>query len=152
MRVAQVGASQPLTPDDGGRIVAALELVRPLVALGKLRSEVINIEYGRDFLCERRKYGVVIVHSVFHTRPDFMEMARGNPAMARQISPLHSVDNWRKRLASSGATAIVLFESLPFSLGGWHVNEIPGYKILKRTHQITVYACRPVRSKERGAA
>lgn len=140
MKIAQVGASIPPTADDGFRTVEGLVSIAEFIQLKDVISEPINLEYGRDFLAERHKYDAVIVHSVFHTRPDFMRFVKSDPQFrAQQVSPLHTVEKWRKRLAATGAKVIVLFELLPMSLSGWQVSEIPGYRIHKRDGRITVY-------------
>jgi hypothetical protein len=138
--IAMVGADSPLTLDDWMRLDVAVQH-------GWVRDyrpedlDVINLSAGRDFLKESNLYGAVIVHSVFHTRPEFMKTLNHAKAAHASVrtSPRHSVENWRKRLAASGAETIVVWELKPFALSGWQLNDLAGYRIHHRDFRATVY-------------
>jgi hypothetical protein len=133
-----VGASTPLNHDDQMRHFMVAEKG---CAWGEYEAEldVINLLQGRDFLKEKKKYDFVILHSIFHTRPEFMQRHLQDGSMKKEISPLHTIERWQRRLVSTKATKIFVWELRPFSLSGWHLNELPGYKIESRDHRLTVY-------------
>jgi hypothetical protein len=133
MKIAMVGANDPLTFDDMMRLDSAscyLPFPRDDETL-----DIINLNHGRDFLAEHGKYGIVILHSIFHTNLKYQGV---KPAQVEQ-SPYHSIENWRKRLSATAAKIIVVWELLPASLNGWQLNDLDGYKIHHRDTRITVY-------------
>lgn len=135
-KVAQVGMHRPATAEDVRRIAMAIELVGDVMAQ---EPDPVNLAYGRDFLRERERYDAVIVHSVFHTHDTYMKHAKKLPSMKDQISPHHSIGRWRRRLASTGARVIVVFETIPLSLNGWQLEKLRGYRIKERNAIYTIY-------------
>jgi hypothetical protein len=137
--IAHVGANKPMTYDDCMRAAIASELARDHGVSMRHSPDVINLADGRDFLAESKPYDIVVLHSIFHTHVvDPRVHIDDRPAVAA-VSPLHTEDAWRKRLASSQARVIVVWELLPGTLSGWQLDEIPGYRIAKRDHKVTVY-------------
>lgn len=83
----------------------------------------------------------MVVHSIFHTRPEFLKALRDAKASKTEVktSPYHSLEAWRRRLTTTGARTIVVWELNPFSLNGWQLDELDGYRIAHRDHRVTVY-------------
>jgi hypothetical protein len=134
MKIAMVGANDPLSFDDLMRLDAAgvyLPFPRDNETL-----DIINLNNGRDFLMEKHTYGIVILHSIFHPkRPDLVLW----DSPGTRISPHHSVERWRTRLCETRAKIIVVWELLPATLNGWELDQLDGYKIHHRDSRITVY-------------
>jgi hypothetical protein len=142
-RVAMVGAHDPATLDDCMRLASA----QTHGWVGGFRDEeldLINLDYGRDFLKERKRYEAVIVHSVFHSNQTFSGY-REQTAKLKELyprcrqSPVHTVENWRRRLAATGAASIVVWEMIPCALSGWQLSLLDGYRIAHRDHRVTHY-------------
>jgi hypothetical protein len=137
--IGQIGMSQRATPGDIERICVAMSM------LGKawpqpFRSDKVSLDAGRDFLTEDRRYQIVIVHSVFHCREDYMVYAKAPEHRHLGLcSPLHSLERWRDRLVGTGAEHIFVFESLPHSLSGWQLWELPGYSIRSMEDRVAHY-------------
>jgi hypothetical protein len=140
MKIAMVGANDPLTFDDHMRLDAAgcyLPFPRDDETL-----DIVNLNHGRDFLTERRKYDAVILHSIFH--PKIKHAAETLDHPGTRLSPHHSVERWRKRLCSTDARIIVVWELLPSVLHGWELDELDGYKIYHRDARVTAYKKRRI--------
>lgn len=150
VRIAQVGAYNPKSIQDISRHLAiTVEVVgceRDFFGHG-IDEDIVNLNYGRDFLTERRKYDLVIAHSIFtwkygrviketNLKPADLE----NPHF-RELSTSrhHNKERWLKRLAACGARYIGVCEGQPAAMSGWELGDIAGYEILKRDHLITVY-------------
>ena len=134
MKIAMVGASDPLTFDDRMRLdVASIHIGHATDDL-----DIINLNNGRDFLIERRRYDAVILHSIFHSnRPYAMKLALRTGGTNSSL--VHSIERWRKRLVSTHARVIVVWELLPAALSGWNLGDLPQYRTKYRDHRITVY-------------
>ena len=133
-KLAMVGANSPPTFNDQmGLWVAQQEGWLPEFT----EVDRINLEDGRDFLAEDHKYVAVILHSIFHAHPEYIKLALEKND--KGISPLHTVEKWRERLILTEASKIIVWEMRSFSLSGWQLSELEGYKILKRDHRVTIY-------------
>lgn len=137
MRIAHVGASKPKTQEDTCRWVVVLSRLAKRDGFPNgVREDTINLEYGRDFLAERKRYDGVIVHSVFNPKV----RARKTQKFPRlRISPLHSLKAWRSRLVSTNALWIAVCEGQPLTLNGWELGTLPGYAIADQDHLVTLY-------------
>jgi len=143
--VAQVGAFKRDSPEDTGR---KLTMLRWLVqnrssersADGKWTHDIINLKYGRDFLLEAREYDIVVVHCVFHPGDIYEMDPIVLPHVLRdaKMSPVHTVERWRKRLERTQAKYIFIFAEQQGSLSGWHLGELDGYTIVQRD-TLTIY-------------
>jgi len=142
--IAMVGAHRPLTFDDAMRLEVAVTTHGVVVPKTYPRQntglDIINLDYGRDFLRERRRYATVIVHSVFNSNQSPRESSQAAKAYpACKQSHYHTEDNWRDRLVATRAQVIVVWELVPFALNGWQLGDLPGYRTAHRDHRVTVY-------------
>lgn len=129
-----------MTPDDGQRSLMALsEMIALGLSVKGIDSDIINLEYKRDFLREIKTYYAVVLHNIFHANDYYMKMARNDPKCRGKISDLHCLDCWRRRLINTKAETIIVLELLPAALNGWQLDKLDGYTIQKRDHQVTVY-------------
>ncbi len=141
MKIAQVGAFKKYSTNDVGRMLTVATWffengVWKANSKEPITHDIVNLEYKRDFLRERRIYDTVILHSIMHSnRPDILRDLKNHVVRdkkifgynERDISALHSVERWRKRLISSKATYIFVFEDIPFSLNIWTLGKLKGY-------------------------
>lgn len=140
LKIAMVGAHRPGTFDDQMRLFSTQMHGWIADDINPKNLDVINLEYGRDFLNERRRYSTVIVHSVFHSnRSTFKPIPQHERRGSVNQSPRHSIEAWRRRLAGTCAETIVVWELVPCTLNGWQLNELNGYRIAHRDHRVTVY-------------
>lgn len=134
---AHVGATRPFTEADETRsLFANIAVLRhDQNFIKKQQQDIINLMYKRDFLLEDRTYDYVVLHSIFEHN---FTGSEDFPVDAK-VSPRHTVENWRNRLANTDAEFIVICEGQPQTLSGWQIDKIPGYKILERDTKITLY-------------
>lgn len=92
------------------------------------KHDYIDLNAGRDFLKESKKYDVVILHNLYHPGRGEKELRQGYYA----VSPLHTVANWRKRLLQTGAEIIAVY-GMDFS--GNDIGDLPGYMQIKKSGQ-----------------
>ena len=146
--IAMVGAHDPLTFDDAMRLEVAATTHGIIVPKTYPRQntglDIINLDYGRDFLRERKRYATVIVHSVFHSnRTTFKPLSMAEQMVGQRYgvkqSPCHSIAAWCDRLVATRAQMIVVWELVPFALNGWQLGDLPDYRITHRDHRVTVY-------------
>ena len=150
IKIGHVGAYNPKSIEDTSRHLAiGIEVATDNMTFFKdgVTEDIVNLNYGRDFLVERRKYDLVITHSIFtwkygrviketNLKPADLE----NPHFRElSTSKHHSKERWLSRLRSCGARYIGVCEGQPAAMSGWELGDIPGYEILKRDHLITVY-------------
>lgn len=143
-RVAQVGAYKPMGMDDNVRwIMAARWLLEHDTIFGTSQfgrpvNDIINLIYERDFLQEKHKYDIVLLHSLFDPKMDGIKVSFVDRAMCG-VSDKHSLETWHKRFVSSEAKYIFVFESYPMSLSGWSLGQIPGYVQAHIDSEFAVY-------------
>jgi len=82
--------------------------------------DYISLDEGRDFLKESKKYGIVILHNLYH--PISGEAPRRGGFFG--VSKSHSIPAWRHRLVQTGADLIAIFGD---DLGGRAIGHLPGY-------------------------
>lgn len=141
LQVAHVGAFKKKSSQDGARSVESIYRImkrdREFFEGIMADHDTINLTHGRDFLEEDKTYDLVILHSIFH--PSVLGAAHGKAKRWLWLSDRHSVKNWKKRLERTKAQYISVCEGQPSSLSGWHLGEIPGYRILERDEKVTLY-------------
>lgn len=134
---AHVGAHKPFTADDLTRLGSVVANGYFEFRLGP--ADVINLEYGRDFLVEDKQYDCVLLHTIFHAnRPEWLQMAQA-AAHTIIVSPKHSLEAWRERLIKTDAKLICAYGGKMCSLEGWHIGDLPGYTIDVRDAMVTMY-------------
>ena len=94
-------------------------------------KDVINLNEGRDFLSEQETYDIVILCWIFGR---ILPNATGMFNVSKQ----HNPEEWRSRLASSGAKYIFAFGNKT-EVGGSYLGEIPGYQKKTLSLSATVY-------------
>lgn len=100
----------------------------------EMAHDVINLSYGRDFLMEARLYDVVVIHSILSPQiKGFWRFPR------LQVSPIHSLKMWRRRLVETSAKYIVICKNDPATLSGGEIGRLSGYDIIKKDETQTVY-------------
>jgi hypothetical protein len=148
--VAQVGAFRRFSEGDSWRWVkttAWLMEVRSELLLGATQ-DVVNLRYGRDFLRERRKYDIVVLHSPIA----FPNPKEVSPGILKRygVSPLTSLDRWRRRLERTEAEFIFVIEAfLPMCVSAWNLGELNGYQLVTRDSQWGIYANRTRKAQDR---
>ena len=139
--VAHDGAFKTKCPEDEARtvesVVRIMRFDNDFFNTPEVKHETINLIHGRDFLEEDYKYDVVVLHSIFN--PPDPKAARGKAKRWLWLSDRHSVPNWKRRLARSKAIYISVCEGQPYTLSGWHLGDIRGYKIVDRDGKMTIY-------------
>lgn len=135
MKVAFVGGHG--SELDFNVLVDALVLIP---AIKGAKVDFIDLRYGRDFLKEKHEYDVVILCYIFqmtqeeHSRDPLYKLTKNNPTY--KTSPLHSEENWRKRLESTGAQEILIFGyDTRSEVTGEYVGTLPGYEQSVSTDQ-----------------
>jgi hypothetical protein len=115
LKVAEVGAFKRRSDEDTSRRIAsmsALVEVDPDFVIQEKSFDAVNLAEGRDSLLENKTYDIVIVHSVLSTA-----MRRGVciPGHEREllVSEDHSIKNWKRRLAGTGAKYLIVAEGQP---------------------------------------
>lgn len=127
--VAHVGAHKKRTPGDTLRQIEALNWMMDNgfpVELNSKSHDVVNLEYGRDFLIETNHYDCVILHFVF--RGGFRVPLQNKGQLS--TSPESSWSAWRHRLAATQAQLIFAFGG-ETEIGGTFLVDVPGYKVHK---------------------
>jgi hypothetical protein len=137
LKIAHVGT----TPDDhenqGDNHLVASWIVKNDPALqerwmqGVVR-DYIALDEGRDFLAEKNKYDVVILHRLYGD-PDFMEADTGYLAQ----SSLQTPRNWRIRLIQTRASYIFALGG-PLEISGDYIGDLPSMEKIKE-RWMTVY-------------
>lgn len=125
VNVAQVGAYRRFSQEDKSRLCYCLEKFD----LNKIKNDIINLKYGRDFLKERFQYDIVILHSILDVN---LPKMYGNKLLT---SNKHNINSWKKRLISTKAKYIFVCQGQPFSL---NIGELTGYCILQ-DGVVTIY-------------
>lgn len=140
LQVAEVGAFKRRSREDMIRRTAAMiEIIKidePFAAQEK-KFEAINLVDGRDFLKEDDVYDIVIVHSV--VSPSLGRVTVPGAEHELMVSDDHSVEAWRERLASTRAKYIIVCEGQPYTLSGYELGNIPGYKLVRSDEWVAVY-------------
>jgi hypothetical protein len=117
------------------RIVSTVWLSRhrkELLAGARPTHDFIDLIRGRDFLTENNQYDVVILHFIWAGLTkgvcrDFLEREFGKRgARSFAMSPFHSPEKWRERLAATGAQVIIAFGG-GGEVATAYVGTIPGY-------------------------
>ena len=141
MKIAHVGADKKYSAGDQYRIVSSYATLFECgidFTRQKIRRDIVNLNCGRDFLQEKKEYDMVVLHSIFHTDADVKNISEDSRIYCG-LSIEHSLEAWRKRLIETKASHIVICENQPFSLNGWNIGELGGYKIINRDEEITIY-------------
>jgi hypothetical protein len=135
-----------MSREDRSRMIVALSLwlrhERPPKGVN-WKNDTVNLADGRDFLDEKERYDIVVLHSIFHPRGEVTEALRRD--LAEQVGPAallssrHAVPAWQRRLERSGAKYIIVCAGQPFTLDGWQLGELEGYEIAERDGIVTVY-------------
>lgn len=160
LNVAHVGAYRRFSKDDQMRKICAIgqmALIEGNRWLNRARHIVINLCYGEDFLNPKpyqlQKFDAVVVHSIFYSR-----LVHGHPNYRRErrdrvgfkaTSSEHTPENWNARLVQTGAKFIFVFETYPFSLSGWHIWDLEGYKTVYRGSDYTLYIKQEKKAKKK---
>lgn len=125
-RIAHVGMTK--SEEDRSRIISVfdwLSIYVPSLDLCSYKSEIIDLNTGRDFLTETDKYEIVLLHFIFNGKPHhsahFPEVAE------LKVSPCSSWNSWRKRLEQCGAQYVFTFGN-ESEVSGRYLVDIPGYK------------------------
>lgn len=130
-RWAHVGAHhEPFGLFDSAHVEQALMqlLQRGARLARKPLRDIVNLEYGRDFLTEVWTYDIVLVHSVY---------AFGSPGAPSKYdlcktSTFHTPERWRQRLAATKAEYILVAEMTQMCMSGYFIGELEGYKMLEQ--------------------
>lgn len=145
VQIGQVGMSRKPTVGDVARICQTIEILGPewpRPPEARFKFDIVNMDYGRDFLQESKRYQIVLVHSVFHANDNFMGGMREyweEKRLPWLVSRFHTLDKWRERLVGTRAGHILVFESVPMSLNGWQLGDLNGYAIERRDARVTYY-------------
>ena len=145
LRIAMVGVTS--STDDASYLADVYSVIG--IKLGERPRPVLDLiglmlpKRSRDFLAEDFKYDVVAVCLVFKCAPhelswqEQLYIAR-EPHIYRN-SPLHSAENWRNRLLSTGAHTIVCFEEKT-EVGHEYMGGLPGYLMERNDERMmTIY-------------
>jgi len=92
---------------------------------------------SRDFLSEEEAYDIVILHHLYSPDPSVWPHLRGFEG-GFAMSPHHSVEAWRKRLASSGADMIFAFGG-DTEVSAKFLGDMPGFALLEQRGDMAVY-------------
>lgn len=95
----------------------------------------LNTDPPRDFLKDKNKFDVVILHIVYHN-PYSNSKFRTNSYFAQ--SELHSISIWRKRLIETKAKYIFTFGDLD-EISGETLEELPNYLKIEIDRMFTIY-------------
>jgi hypothetical protein len=148
MKIAHVGGFKGKAERDNGRLLASMlwMLEHKKLDDSKVTHDVINLKYKRDFLRETKTYDMVILHAIMHSnKPSLLKkLIKDRYKDAKlfgyvDISDLHSVPAWRKRLESTKAKHIFIWEDIPSSLNGWTIGKLKGYNRKYIDHYFAVY-------------
>lgn len=141
--VAQVGCHKRRTDGDIGRWLTAVDwLLKNKVPISRLNHDVVNLDYGRDFLREDKRYHMVVMHDIYDGKVALEQQIGYFTRAARKVlqtSPLQSPEAWVQRLAATQAEYIFVFEMQISCLNGWKLGDIPGYITAHRDTEYTVY-------------
>ena len=85
----------------------------------------IDLNRGRDFLKESKTYDIVILHHIFNPQ-DRTGLETGKFSR----SPEHKVNNWIRRLQSTGADYIFVYGSVG-EVAPWWLGNITGYNLIQ---------------------
>lgn len=137
-----------------------IKLFRPAMRVDVKKGDldVINLGHGRDFLTESKRYRIVILFSIMHhnriatgLNVPLSELANEIPVRKdddkaheweTHLSPLHSIEQWRKRLLATQAELIFAVRIIACSLEAWHIGELDGYKRTFYKPNVGVYVRR----------
>lgn len=130
--IAHVGAFKPFGICDRMRISKALVYLCKLKLEPKKQNlDIINLCYGRDFLAESIKYEMVFLHTLFHSVGyDTRSSGWANKNEVMHVSPLHTVEAFKKRLIETEAKTIVVCDEQPFSLGSYALGSFEDYGLI----------------------
>lgn len=110
-----------------------------------VKHDYIDLNQGRDFLKESKRYDVVVLHNLY-------EPGRGEPHLHTgyyAVSPQHTVANWRRRLAQTGADLIAIYG---IDLSGDYIGDLPGYSKHKAGRSSQTYYIKDKLPKQAGYA
>lgn len=140
IRIAEVGAFKHRSREDSIRRTAAMIEIAQIdtpFAIQEKKFEAINLADGRDFLQEDDTYDMVIVHSVLS--PGVGRVSVPGSEEEVMVSDEHTAEAWRERLVETGAKYIVVCEGQPYTLSGYELGNLPGYRLLKSDQWVAVY-------------
>lgn len=92
-------------------------------------DDFVDLNDGRDFLEENKRYDIVILHMVYSPDDPIHNSYRFHPQSQSpfRTSRLHTREAWRRRLASTGAKYIFTFGDYD-EVSGFYLGAIPGYE------------------------
>jgi len=127
MRIAFVGWT---SPEDDTSIL--LDCYQILQSLKPTSYDFIDLNRGRDFLKESKRYDIVVLIYIFiGIDKDEIEnepMYFFNDPLTK-VSDLHSQENWRQRLLDTEAREILIFGYNPYSeISGDYIGELDSYE------------------------
>ena len=126
MKIAFVGWTNP--EDDLNILLECYQILKPL----KLTSyDFINLNNGRDFLKENKRYDIVVLIYIFLlSREEIINAAPHaiNDPLTK-VSELHTKKNWRQRLLDTEAREILIFGLFEDSeISGRYIGELDNYR------------------------
>jgi hypothetical protein len=105
-QVAHVGAHRPFTELDDSLWARALSILSP-TDLTYESKDIINLDYGRDFLQENHRYHGVVLHNVFFSH----NLDPGASGLDEcRTSPHGTLTGWARRLIATEARWIMVIE------------------------------------------
>lgn len=96
--------------------------------------DFIDLKRNRDFLFENFKYDAVVLMYIFVARfdelsPEEQDSFYDDNTWSMNTSPLHSKENWKKRLIDTGAQDIMIFGYNPISeITDQYLDPMDGYE------------------------
>jgi hypothetical protein len=123
--IAFVGWTDP--EDDFSILIDCYEILKPLKIT---RHDFIDLNKGRDFLKEDKTYDIIVLIYIFLYSSEEMKddgLYHPNDPLTK-TSPLHTKENWRKRLLASQAKDILIFGLYEDSeITGKYIGNLSGY-------------------------
>jgi hypothetical protein len=111
------------------------------ISVLKREYDTIDLNRGRDFLTENETYDIVVMFMIFRYRAEeLLDYEQRNLDNSMRVSPLHSPENWRKRLLSTRAQIIYVTGYNDFSeISSDYLGKLPGYELEKVGYGDIVY-------------
>lgn len=147
-RFAHVGAFKNFSEADSKRQSrVVMYLLDHGEGMKDVHHDIINLRYGKDYLKDKSKHDVVVLHSLYQEKmhgatPTIEDLLKSGKAPAA-TSDEHSPEAWGVRLTRSGARHIFVFSDQSHSLSGKHMGEVPGYAKKMVSWDMTVYSKKP---------
>jgi hypothetical protein len=124
-----------------------LEIAKQKTAPG---LDIIDLNGGRDFLKEERKYDIVCLHYIFALDIRTLSQSEKHTALILgvqqyTVSDIHTPENWRKRLISTEAKSIIVYGQIECDseVNYKYLGEIDGYDHSIVHQDASLYTKRP---------